>query len=594
MEEKNERAMLRTKRNMKTKRHLNRAKDYFPQALMSFAVLAAVLILYYLLKKLPVIGGALKSITKALSPALCGFVFAFIMSPIVGWLENKLLLLRCKSKSAHPEDEEWLMKSRRRMRALSIIITLIFTLSMITVILITVIPEFVDSVSGLIPNINDYVQQIQDYIDSFLARNPRLDATVSQYSAKISKAFGDWVTSHLTDFTSKATDAVTDSVKFIVRLLYNWLIGTIVSVYLLMSKEYYIGLCKKILFSILPKKTSKNTIQTLHRANQIYTAAIFGKIVDSLIIGMLCFIGSTILGIFFPEIGSYSILLSVLVGVTNVIPFFGPFLGGVPCCLLLFCLNPICGLVFAAFLVVLQQFDCNYLDPHIVGKKVGLRPLYVLCACMLGSGLFGVAGLIVATPTCALIYYLMKSALEVRLESKNLPKETKEYIISPGAVIANKSMSEDTLTERLVAESYILDEADEAEEEDDSPEEEQENRKKRKRKPRNNHPKNEANGEETEKNEDSELFEELDLSAFDDKETARNREQRLEREWLMSTGEPDANENGIADRLEEKLKDGDENKGRVTLFERMVSEAEEDVKEYKKRLGDDDDSESDL
>ena len=166
----------------------------------------------------------------------------------------------------------------------------------------------------------------------------------------------------------------------------------------------------------------------MHKANRIYSGAILGKILDSAIIGLLCFIGTSILSIFFPTLSEYVVLVSLIVGITNVIPFFGPYIGGVPCTLLIMCINPLHGLIFGIFLIVLQQFDCNYLDPHIVGGQVGLKPLFVLCACLLGGGLFGLVGMLLAVPTFALVYSLLKSYFEVRLEAKKLPVDTKEYV----------------------------------------------------------------------------------------------------------------------------------------------------------------------
>ncbi len=575
MEKNNERAMNRTKRNMRTRRNLSRATDYYPQALLAFIVLAAILLLYFLLTKLPVIGAFIGKVNHALAPAFAGFIFAFIMSPLVRFVENRLIKFSLSRKNAKPDDPEWVAKIRRRCRSYGILLTLTFLLSIIVFLLILIIPQFLKSAAKLGDNLAGYLQQLRDYADDFLKKNPRLDEALrpvldkAQDPAAIAESIKKTI--KVESFFA-AGNLIVGGLRLIVRVLYIWLVGTIVSVYLLKSKEYFIGLCKKIMFAILPKRASKNAVQTLHKANTIYTAAILGKLLDSLIIGLLCFVGTTIMGIWFPAIGEYSILVSVIVGVTNVIPFFGPFIGGVPCSILIFSMAPGQGLLFALFIVVLQQFDGNFLDPHIVGKKVGLRPLYVLCACMLGSGLFGVPGLLVATPTCALIYYLTKSYLEVRLESKNLPIETSDYVTIPGAVIANRSLGEDQMTERMVAESDALDAAQEAAIEQAEKAENIKNRRRRRHRSGSNVTGDDESGD-------------IDLSAYDDLRSGLSREKRLEREWLMSGGEEDINNNGISDERErEHMEQANRKKEpRKSLMMRMIEEAEIDWNEHGNR-----------
>ena len=586
MEKNNERAMNRTKRNMRTKRNLIRIKDYAPQGVVAFCVLAALLLLFFILLKLPLLGKFIKNVTRALAPAIAGFIFAFIMSPLVRMLETRMIRFSCSRKSAAPEDEVWMAKVRKRSRRWSILITLTVLLAVITLLLVAIIPELVMSLKELAVNMADYLRQLQDIINTYLKHNPRVANLLNPLVEKFSNT--DEVAKRITKFLNLETAGNTvsfvwASARTIVRILYVWLVGTIVGVYLLASKEYYIGLSKKLFFAIFPKRTSKNAIQTLHKANIIYSAAILGKLVDSMIIGLLCFIGTSILGIWFPAIGEYKVLVSVIVGTTNVIPFFGPFLGGIPCAILIFAMKPLDGLIFGLFIVALQQFDGNYLDPHIVGKKVGLRPLYVLCACMLGGGLFGIPGLIVATPTCALVYYLTKSYLEVRLESKNLPTETSEYVTHPSAVIANHALSVDLVTERLVAESDALDAA-QAEEIAKAEENDQvvSSVRRRRRRHRSGGLASYLNGESVM---DEDGSEELDLSAYDDLESGVEREKRLEREWLMSGGEEDLNDNGIADdreRIHEERSEGVK-KAKKSIFRRMIEEAEEDWEEHGNR-----------
>ncbi len=556
MEKNNERAMNRTKRNMRTKRNLSRVKDYAPQGVVAFLVLAALLLFFFILLKLPLLGRFIKNVTRALAPAIAGFIFAFIMSPMVRFFETKMIRFSCNRKNAKTEDEEWITKVRRRSRRWSILITLVILLSIISLLLVTIIPELAKSLKNLAVNLADYLRQLKDIIDTYLKHNPRVADALNPVITRFSDT--DKLAASITKYidlkmAGGSIKFIANSAGAVVRILYIWLVGTIVAVYLLASKEYYIGLSKKLFFAILPKRTSKNAIQTLHKANIIYSAAILGKLVDSIIIGMICFIGTSILGFWFPAISEYKVLVSVIVGVTNVIPFFGPFLGGIPCSILILAMRPLDGLIFALFIVALQQFDGNFLDPHIVGK--------------------------LATPTCALVYYLTKSYLEVRLESKNLPTETKEYVTNPSAVIANRSLSVDLVTERLVAESDALDAAQAKAVAEEEAAIAVPGVKRHRRRHRSGAVTSFLDGESVLTDDGSQ---DLDLSAYDDLESGVAREKRLEREWLMSGGEEDLNDNGISDELEREheVKAARGKHIKKSIFRRMIEEAEEDWDEH--------------
>lgn len=174
----------------------------------------------------------------------------------------------------------------------------------------------------------------------------------------------------------------------------------------------------KILYVLLKPNRADWILHRLNGANRTFSSAILGKILDSIIIGMLCFIGVVILHTPYPA------LIAVIVGVTNVIPFFGPFIGAIPSTLLVLMHDPVKALYFVIFIVVLQQFDCNILDPKIVGGSIGLPAFWSLFACLLGGGLFGLVGLLLGVPTFAVLYNLCKELIDERLRFSKLPPET--------------------------------------------------------------------------------------------------------------------------------------------------------------------------
>jgi len=194
-----------------------------------------------------------------------------------------------------------------------------------------------------------------------------------------------------------------------------------VSVYLLASKEKMIGMCKKLVYASMKTERANEFVDTMRHVNSIFGGFINGKIIDSAIIGVLCFIGVTILRM------PYPLVLSVIVGVTNIIPFFGPYIGAIPTTLLVLLYNPIQGIIFVVFVLALQQLDGNVIGPKILGDSTGLSSFWVIFSILFAGGMFGVLGMIVGVPAFATIYYLVKKAVEKRLQKKKMPVETECY-----------------------------------------------------------------------------------------------------------------------------------------------------------------------
>lgn len=415
----------------------SRARAYRGQATAAFIVLAGALVFYYLLHSLPFFANGLKRILRAIAPAIWGFCIAFLMSPVVRFFERNFIKIGAKRRAkAGVPLEQAERRVRNRARGFAILITVILVLTLVTLLFVAIIPEFIASIGTLLENVPNYAEYLREVLEKLISRNKFVDEALSPIIENFTTGIEKFLKDRLSVIINTSATILKNTVTTTLRIIFNLLIGLIFAIYMMKDKEYLIGLIKKIIFALFPRKTAKVTIQTLHKANGIFSTAILGKILDSAVIGMICFIGTNILGIWFEGIAQYKGLVSIVVGVTNVIPFFGPFIGGIPCAVLIFCVHPLDGLVFAAFILVLQQFDGNYLDPHIVGKKVGMKPIYVLFACTLFSNLWGILGMLVAVPTFALVYSIMKSYLEVRLAEKNLPKETANYISTPGAILA--------------------------------------------------------------------------------------------------------------------------------------------------------------
>ena len=204
--------------------------------------------------------------------------------------------------------------------------------------------------------------------------------------------------------------------------LKNFLIGAMISIYLLYGKESYVAQGKRLLYCLFSTQTTNNIIRDLQYVDKTFGGFIIGKVLDSLIIGILCYIGTTILNL------PYALLVSVIVGVTNVIPFFGPYIGAVPSAVLILLVNPIQCIYFVIFILLLQQFDGNFLGPKILGGSTGLSSFMVIVAIMIGGGLFGVPGMIAGVPVFAVLYALIWRLINHSLNDKKMPAEEETYI----------------------------------------------------------------------------------------------------------------------------------------------------------------------
>ena len=247
--------------------------------------------------------------------------------------------------------------------------------------------------------------------------------------------FMNWMRTDLLDKTNELMSNLTVGVINVLSEIFNILIGVIVSIYILFSKELFVRQTKKAVYAIFSADHANMILHLTTKSNEIFGGFIIGKIIDSAIIGVLCFFGLSLLNM------PYVMLVSVIVGVTNVIPFFGPYIGAVPSTILILLSDPMKGLYFVIFILLLQQFDGNILGPKILGNSTGLSAFWVIVAILLGGGLFGFVGMVMGVPTFAVLYYIAEMLVDNRLKRKKLPTDTgcydkKSYVDSGGNFIS--------------------------------------------------------------------------------------------------------------------------------------------------------------
>ena len=407
MEEKNKPKNITPRTQMKI-------KQYFMRGLTSFLVILAGIVCYFAFLRLDDIAGLLGKIGGILQPIILGLVFAYLLNPLVTIIENQVIKM-FEKKAKNRE------KLRKVSRSIGIAGSLLVAFAAVILLLNMVIPELYRSIRDLIMGLPHQINNAIDFLESEKIHDTAFSGTIKSVLENGAEAFQMWLKTDLLTQINQMMSFVTVGVFSVVETLFDIAVGVIVSVYVLNSKEKFTGQCKKITYALLSRERANLMLQITRKSHKIFGGFVIGKIIDSIIIGILCFIGLSILDI------PYTLLVSVIVGVTNVVPFFGPYIGAIPSAILILLSEPIKGIYFVIFILVLQQFDGNILGPKILGDSTGLSAFWVVFSILLGGGLFGFVGMIMGVPTFAVFYYLVSMFIEQKLERKKLPKESKEY-----------------------------------------------------------------------------------------------------------------------------------------------------------------------
>ena len=355
---------------------------------------------------------------NVLSPVIYGLVFAYLLAPIVDYFGNLIEKALPKAKSS-------------LTRGLSILVTWIVVLALIYLMFSILIPELVESTKTLAANFENYYKTVYNWVNA-LVQNETLfsDDVFSDQVLSALNGYYDklvkWITDTVIPQAQVAIVAVTGGIWSVVIFLKNLLIGMMISVYLLARKEGFARQSKKILYAILPETPYRRTLRAVSEADRIFSGFVRGKLLDSLIIGIICFVCCSIFK--FP----YTPIISVFVGVTNIIPIFGPFLGAVPSAFLILLVSPRQCLYFIIFIIALQQFDGNILGPKILGKSTGISSFWVIVAIVVGGGFGGVLGMFLGVPIFACVSSLVNWFTDRSLEKKGATEELFDPLPAPG------------------------------------------------------------------------------------------------------------------------------------------------------------------
>ena len=376
-------------------------------------VICVILMVFF---RTEVIVKTVSRLVSILMPFIYGFVLAYLMRPVALFLEKNLknLCERLKITKTGP------------VRMISILVTLALVLLALVLLGIAIIPGVVSSVTTLVHSLNRYVREFEVWLEGFSAAggsegSGEVLTLIEQSVQTVSNRLSEWLQNDLLPTLTSQMSRITASFSSILSIIKNFGLGMIVSVYLLSGWEKFRAQGKLIVYSLFPEKLADWIRQETRFINQSFSGFISGKIIDSAIIGLICFVFTVITKL------PYGILVSVIVGVTNIIPFFGPYLGAVPSALLILTESPMKCLFFVVFIIVLQQVDGNVIGPKILGDKVGLSSFWILFAILFFGALWGLAGMIVGVPIFAVAYDLVTKSVSYGLRKKQRTDLIEEY-----------------------------------------------------------------------------------------------------------------------------------------------------------------------
>lgn len=383
--------------------------------LMIFITFACCILFFFMLLRYQGFADGWHKIVGAAQSIIIGLVLAYLLNPIMEFLERKLYK-RLKGKVKTDQ------KAKKLSRGLGIAGAILFLLIIIILLIAAIVPSVISCIVGVIDTLPGNVQNFIKVVQSGKLGEYEVTGTISDMLTKLVDYVENWATKTLLPEAKTYLLQITSGMINIVKAVINFIVGIIVAAYVLMIKESLIGQSKKAIYAIFKPRQGNIIIETMHKADEIFGGFIIGKVIDSAIIGVICYVGCSILHI--PD----AMLVAVIVGVTNIIPVFGPFIGAVPSLLLVVVQSPWHALYLLIFIIILQQVDGNIIGPKILGSSTGLSSFWVMFAILIGGGLFGFLGMLLGVPVFAMIYYIVQRLVNHSIGNRQLPIATDAYV----------------------------------------------------------------------------------------------------------------------------------------------------------------------
>lgn len=339
---------------------------------------------------------------QVIAPFLVGAFIAFILYPLVRFFYRNLF-----KNTLH-------MKSDKLSKWLSILVTYVIAIGVIAILMVFILPQLYTSITDIVDRLPVWYNNLTTMVDNFENRHADLGFIDYNVINEHLTSLYPKIISYLTDTLANLLPYVVNTSMAIVKGVVNLIISIMVSVYMISDHKNIFYQFKKLLYAVFPKQAADTARTICRESTNIFLKFMYGKAIDSVIIGIICFVCMNIFK--FP----YTVLISVIVGITNMIPYFGPYIGGVLGGIIIVIVNPVQVIFFAVMILVIQQFDGLFLGPKILGDSTGLKPLWVIFAIVVGGAMFGVLGMFLGVPTMAVICYILNIVVEHFLKKRNI------------------------------------------------------------------------------------------------------------------------------------------------------------------------------
>ncbi len=398
------------------RRHFKWDKKYLYWGITGFCVIACSILFFMALNYISALGQGLKTIIHILSPFLWGVVISYLLCPLMRAVERNIFAPLSKKIYKDKKDG-----GKRFARGLSVLVSEIVLAALMAALVYLILPQLYSSIETIVLNSNTYLANLSQWIADLLRDFPEMEEIAKSVVDTVNSGIIKWLKETILPGLGNIISSVTAGVYYVLMAVYNIVIGIIVSVYILGNLEQFQASSKRMLYSLFSIENAEKIREGVAFTDKTFMGFINGKLLDSAIIGLICYIVCVILDM------PYAMLVSVIVGVTNIIPFFGPFIGAIPSAIIILMVSPIKCLIFIIFIIILQQVDGNIIGPKILGSSIGINGFWVMFAIILGAGLFGFWGMLLGVPVFVVIYTAINAGVEKRLKENDLPWETEEY-----------------------------------------------------------------------------------------------------------------------------------------------------------------------
>ncbi len=409
MSEQEKTTLVEKKKNYHSWRH------YFRLGFTAFLTIAACITFFFVLYRWDEISKVIGIIVDSAEPVIIGLALAYLLMPVKDFIEKPV----CKFLISQKVKED---KAKNLAKTVGIFGAIVFLLVIIGVLIMSLGPALFTSIKGLIDAMPSYVESFVKWISDSGLADTEVARFIGDAINQFTSEMKEWAKTEIFPLAQQYISQITSGVLSVGKTFLNFLIGIVAMTYVMGIEETLVGQSKKIIYAIFPAKKGNIIVETIRKSNEIFGGFVIGKIIDSAIIGVIAYIGCLLMQT--PS----ALLVAFIIGVTNVIPFFGPFIGAIPSVALVLIQSPIHALYLAIFILILQQIDGNIIGPKILGDTIGISAFWILTSISIAGGLFGFFGMLFGVPVFAVIYYIIQQILIYRMKEKQLSAETEKYV----------------------------------------------------------------------------------------------------------------------------------------------------------------------